>query len=91
MTITRLFALALLFVLLTQLAPLLLPFARPAWRRTLRALGVTVDVAGSVIMLVIIGSVLARGSLLGAALLTAISVPVFVGTYRALPAWWRGQ
>lgn len=91
MTITRLLALVLLFVLLTRLAPLLLPFARPAWRRTLRMLGVTVDVAGSLVMLVVIGSVLLRGSVLGALLLVAISVPVFIGTYRALPAWWRGE
>lgn len=90
MTITRILGLVLLLVLLTRLLPLLAPILGEHWRQRTRRLIVTLDVAGGLIVLVIIGSVLLRGDVLSALLVAVLGLPVFWGAYRALPAWWRG-
>jgi hypothetical protein len=87
---SRLLALALLFVLVARLLPLLAWLGGAEWRRFVQRMTTTVDVAGGLILLVIVLSVLARGEPLGALLLALIGIPVFLGTYRALPSWWRG-
>jgi hypothetical protein len=87
---SRLLALCLLFVLFARLLPLLAWLGGAQWRRFVHRTSSTVDVAGGLILLVIVLSVLARGEPLGALLLALIGIPVFLGTYRALPSWWRG-
>ena len=62
----------------------------PRWRKSARRIADTVDIAGGIVLLVIIGSVLLRGRPLAALILALIGIPVFLGTYRALPSWWRG-
>lgn len=88
---TRFLALALLFVLLLRVLPLLVPFMGLRWQESAAKLRVTIDVAGGLILGLIIGSLALRGEPLGALVLTLIGIPVFIGMYRALPAWWRGQ
>jgi hypothetical protein len=88
--VTRLFAFCLALVLFARLLPLVAWAGGAQWRRFVQRLAVTVDVAGGLIVLVIVLSLLARGEPLGALLLAVIGIPVFIGTYRALPSWWRG-
>ncbi len=87
---TRLFAVCLALVLAARLLPLLAWIGGAQWRQFVNRMTVTLDVAGGLIILVIVLSVLARGEPLGALLLALIGTPVFIGTYRALPSWWRG-
>lgn len=91
MTITRLLGLALLVVLLARLLPAIVPSIWPGWRAQARRLQVTIDVAGGLIIGAIVVLVLVRGDTLGGLLLLLIGLPVFWGTLRALPAWWRGH
>lgn len=87
---TRFLGLVLLLVLLTRLLPLLSPVFGKQWQRASRRLIVTLDVAGGLIVVLIAGSVLLRGEVLGALLVLLLGIPVFIGAYRALPGWWRG-
>jgi hypothetical protein len=90
MSVTRLLAFCLVFVLLARLLPIVAWLGGARWRQTMQRLTVTVDVAGGFILLVIVLSVLARGEPVGALVLAVIGTPVFIGMYRALPSWWRG-
>ncbi len=88
---TRLLVIPLLVVLLARLLPVLGLVLGPGMRRSLQNMAVAIDVAGGVIMLLLIGVQLVYRQWLGAALLGVLGIPVFVGTYRALPAWWYGS
>jgi|GEM_PF-6595209 len=94
MSFTRLLGLALGVVLVLRLLPLIMPLLNPIfgdrWRQVALKLTVIVDVAGGFILLLIVLSVWLRGEPLGALILAVIGIPVFIGTYRALPQWWRG-
>ncbi|HEX6290901.1 MAG TPA: hypothetical protein VFZ66_17080 [Herpetosiphonaceae bacterium] len=90
MTLTRLLGFCLALVLFARLLPMLAWLGGERWRRSMQRLTITVDVAGGFILLAIVLSVLLRGEPLGALLLAVIGIPVFIGTYRALPSWWRG-
>lgn len=90
MTVTRLLGIIFLILLLLRVLPAVAPLFGARWRQLGRRMAVVVDVAGGLIMLIIAASLLLRGEILGAALLMLIAIPVFIGTYRALPAWWRG-
>jgi predicted permease len=91
MTITRLLALVLIIMLALRLLPLVLPLLGERWRQTGRRLAATIDVAGGLIVLGLTLLTLLRGERLGALLLALLGIPVFIGAYRALPAWWRGD
>jgi hypothetical protein len=91
MTITRLLAIVFgALLVLRFLAPVFTPFV-PHMRQKTRQMQIVIDVAGGVILLVIIGSVWWRGRPEVAALLAVLGIPVFIGAYRALPAWWLGN
>lgn len=87
---TKLLAFSLVFVLIAKLLPLVAWLGGAEWRRFVHRLTTTVDVAAGLILIIIVLSVLVRGERLGALLLALIGIPVFLGTYRALPSWWRG-
>lgn len=87
---SKVLALGLLFVLVAKLLPLVAWLGGAEWRRFVQRMTTTVDVAAGFILVIIVLSVLLRGEPLGALLLAAIGIPVFLGTYRALPSWWRG-
>ena len=90
MTIVRLLAIAFGALLLLRLfTPIIVLFV-PHLREKLHHTQVVLDVAGSLILLLIIGSVWWRGRPEIALLVAVFGIPVFIGTYRALPAWWRG-
>jgi hypothetical protein len=90
MTITRLIAFCFgALLILRLLAPVIGLFA-PRLRQKIQQQQVVIDVAGGVILLVIIGTVWWRGRPEIALLLAVLSIPVFIGAYRALPAWWWG-
>ena len=91
MTLNRLIGFALLIVVLARLLPVLVPSVLPGWQRSARRLATTLDVAGGLLVVLLIVYVWLRGETLGALLLALIGVPVFWGTWRALPAWWRGD
>lgn len=91
MSITRLLALTLALVLALRLLPIVLPLFGERWRQAGHRLANTVDVAGGLIVLGLVLLTLLRGERLGALLLALIGIPVFIGTYRALPGWWRGD
>lgn len=87
---TKLLAFSLVFVLIAKLLPLVAWLGGAEWRSFVHRLTTTVDVAAGFILIIIVLSVLVRGERLGALLLAVIGIPVFLGTYRALPSWWRG-
>lgn len=91
MSLSRLLALALIVLLALRLLPLVLPLLGPRWQQTGRRLATTIDVAGGLIVLGLVLLTLLRGEPLGALLLALLGIPVFIGAYRALPAWWRGD
>ncbi len=86
----RLLAIPLLLLLVARLLPLAGPLLRPRQRRALQKMAVAIDVAGGLIMLLLIVVQLLRREWLGAVLIALLGVPVFTGAYRALPAWWWG-
>lgn len=91
MTITRLLLLvAGGLVLLRLCMPLLTPFI-PRLRRAAQRLQVVIDVAGGLVMLFLAASVWWRGRGDVALVLLLFGLPVFIGMWRALPAWWRGN
>ncbi len=87
----RIIAIPLILILGARLIALLGPLLGERWRRAARRWITATDVAGGAIMVALIGLMLWRGEPLAAALLALIGVPVFIGAYRALPAWWRGD
>jgi hypothetical protein len=91
MTLNRLIGFALLIVMLARLLPVLVPSVLPGWQRSARRLATTLDVAGGLVVALLILYVWLRGEPVGALLLALIGIPVFWGTWRALPAWWRGD
>jgi hypothetical protein len=88
---TRLLVIPLLVVLLARLLPVIGLILSTNMRRSLQNMAVAIDVAGGFIMLLLIGIQLFFQQWLGAALLGVLGIPVFIGTYRALPAWWYGS
>ncbi len=54
------------------------------WRATL-------DVAGGLIMLILIAVQAARREWVGVALLSLLGMPVFIGMYKSFPLWWFGS
>jgi hypothetical protein len=70
--------------------PLLAMF-KPQLRQQLLRFQVVIDVAGGLIVLIIAGSVWWRGRPDIALLLLVLGIPVFIGAWRALPAWWYGK
>lgn len=91
MSITRLIALMIGLILALRLLPIVLSLLGGRWQQTGRRLANTIDVAGGLIVLLLVVLTLVRGERLGALLLALLGIPVFVGSYRALPAWWRGD
>lgn len=91
MTPTRLIGLTLALVLVLRILPAVTPFLGPQWRGFGRKLGVVIDVAGGLIILAIATSAWLRGNAFVGLIVLALGIPVFVGTCRALPAWWRGD
>ena len=89
--LTKFIVLAMLIVMLARLLPVLVPSVLPGWKRSARRLGIALDVAGGLIVVLLVLFVWLRGETLGALLLALIGIPVFWGTWRALPAWWRGD
>jgi hypothetical protein len=87
----RIIAIPLILILGVRLIALLGPLLGGRWQRGVRRWITAADVAGGAIMITLIGIMLWRGEPLAAALLALIGVPVWIGTYRALPAWWRGD
>jgi hypothetical protein len=88
---TRLIAFPLLLILGVRVLALLSPIFGEGWRRGVQRWTVALDVAGGAIMLALVGLMLWRGEPLAALLIALISIPVLIGMYRALPAWWRGD
>ncbi len=86
----RLLAIPLLLLLVARLLPLAGPFLGVRRRRSIENMAVAIDVAGGLIMVLLIVVQLLRREWLGAVLIALLGVPVFIGTYRALPAWWWG-
>lgn len=91
MPINRLIGLILAIMLLLRLLPLVLALFGERWRLAGRRLANTIDVAGGLIVLGLVLLTLVRGEPRGALVLALLGIPVFIGTYRALPAWWRGD
>lgn len=87
----RWLAIPLLLILGVRLLALLSPWLGTGWRRAVRRWTVALDVAGGALILGLIGLLLWRGEPWGALLLALIAMPVWIGAYRALPAWWRGE
>ncbi len=90
MTITRLLIFGFGALLLLRLSAPLITIFVPQLRRRFQQMQVVIDVAGALILVIIIASVWWRGRPEVALLLAALGIPVFIGAYRALPAWWRG-
>ncbi len=91
LAVLRLLALPLLLVLIVRLLLLAAPLLGPRQRQALQNMAVAIDVAGGLIMVLLIVVQLLRREWLGAALIAFLAVPVFIGAYRALPAWWWGS
>jgi hypothetical protein len=87
----RIIVIPLVLILGVRLIALLGPLLGERWQRGVRRWITATDVAGGAIMIALIVIMLWRGEPLAAALLALIGVPVWIGTYRALPAWWRGD
>lgn len=88
---TRLLVIPLVVILLARLLPIIGMVLSPSMRRSIQNMVVAIDVAGGFIMLLLIGVQLFFQQWLGALLLGVLGIPVFIGTYRALPAWWYGS
>ena len=86
----RVIGIAATILLVVRLLPLLRPFISPQQHRALRNMVSGLDVAGGIIMLGLVGYQLYRRQWLGALLIAVLAVPVLIGTWRALPAWWWG-
>lgn len=91
MSINRLIGLTLGIMLVLRLLPLALALFGERGRLAGRRLANTIDVAGGLIVLGLVLLTLLRGEPMGALVLALLGIPVFIGTYRALPAWWRGD
>jgi hypothetical protein len=87
-TIIRLFALLVVFVLLLRVLAVILPIIAPSTQRSIRRMVVSVDVVGGLIMLLLVGLMVYLGEPLSALLLAVLGIPLFIGAYRALPEWW---
>ena len=87
---TRLLVIPLLVILLARLLPIIGVVLSPGARRSIQNMVVAIDVAGGLIMVLLIGVQLFFQQWVGALLLGVLGIPVFIGTYRALPAWWYG-
>lgn len=87
----RLIAIALALIIGVRLMAWLGPLLGARWQRSVRRWITALDVAGGAIMIALIGLMLWRGEMLSAGLLALLAIPVLIGTYRALPAWWRGD
>lgn len=87
----RWLAIPLILILGVRLLARLGPWLGPRWERAVRRWTVALDVAGGAIVLALIGLLLWRDEPWGALVLALIALPVFIGAYRALPAWWRGE
>lgn len=81
----------LIIKVLPYLAPIVAPWLGPHVQRRLLRLQTTVDVAGGLILIILIAVQLVYGNVINAVVLALIGLPIFVGTYRALPGWWRGK
>ncbi len=88
---TRLLGIVFGAVLVVRLCMPLFAIFKPQLRQQLRRLQVVIDVAGGLVLLIIAGSVWWRGRPEVALLVLLLGIPVFIGAWRALPAWWRGQ
>ncbi len=91
MTITRLLGIVFGVALVLRFCMPLFVMFKPQLRQQLRRLQVVIDVAGGLIVLIIAGSVWWRGRPDVALLLLVLGIPVFMGAWRALPAWWYGK
>jgi hypothetical protein len=91
MTITRLLGIAFGLALVLRLCMPLFAVFKPQLRQTLQQLQLVIDVAGGLILLIIAGSVWWRGRPDVALLVLLLGIPVFIGAWRALPAWWYGH
>jgi hypothetical protein len=88
---TRLLGIACGVVLVLRFCMPLLAMFKPQLRQQLLRFQVVIDVAGGLIVLIIAGSVWWRGRPDIALLLLVLGIPVFIGAWRALPAWWYGK
>lgn len=86
----RLLTIPLLLLLVARLLPLAGPLLGPGQRRALQNMAVVIDVAGGLIMVLLVVVQLLQREWLGAGLIALLGVPVFTGAYRALPTWWWG-
>jgi hypothetical protein len=91
MTITRLLGIVFGVALALRLCMPLFAVLKPQLRQQLRQFQVVIDVAGGLILLIIAGSVWWRGRPDVALLVLVLGIPVFIGAWRALPAWWHGH
>lgn len=91
MTITRLLGIVFALVFAVRLCMPLFVVFKPQLRQHMRQLQVVIDVAGGLILLIIAGSVWWRGRPDVALLVLVLGIPVFIGAWRALPAWWYGH
>jgi Na+/alanine symporter len=91
MTITRLLGIVFGVVLVVRFCMPLFAVFKPQIRQQLRQLQVVIDVAGGLVLLIIAGSVWWRGRPEVALLVLLLGIPVFIGAWRALPAWWYGH
>jgi sorbitol-specific phosphotransferase system component IIBC len=91
MTPTRLIGLLLILVLITRLLPLLSPFLSARLRAAVRRYQLATDLVGGAVMIGLIAVQLAYRNYVNAIVLLLLGVPVFWGSWKALPAWWRGE
>ncbi len=90
MTITRLLGIGFGALLLLRLSAPLLVLFMPQLRQKFQQMQVILDVSGGLIVLLIAGSLWWRDRPEIAIVLLLLGIPVFIGAYRALPAWWWG-
>ena len=91
MMITRLLGIGFGALLLLRLAAPLLVLFMPQLRKKFQQMQVILDVSGGLIILLIAGSLWWRGRPEIAIVLLLLGIPVFIGAYHALPAWWWGN
>jgi hypothetical protein len=86
----RLLAIPLALILVVRLLWVFEPLMSTSMRLAVKRWRATIDVAGGLIMLVLIVIQAIRGEWLGVGLLTLLGIPVFIGMYQSLPLWWYG-
>lgn len=86
-----LIAFGLLAVLITRLLPLLSPFLNARLRAAVRRYQLATDLVGGAVMIVLIAVHLAYRNYVNAIVLLLLGLPVFWGSWKAVPAWWRGD